>query len=202
MRSSVFFSLALVPAVFVAACGNSGGTTSTDAGTTADAHSRDAHRAGHDAGHDAPPPSPDTGVFADSATPPDSGKTPDSGHAPDAARDAGSCKGTAPDCFGNDSTSCCGQDPEGVAKCVRGAWLCGAAAAPGCNGHSCIEPADSGHDAGHHVDSGVACGTIVDGGAGISEVSGSCPGTQQCCSGGAVDSFYCYAGDGGCPEVP
>jgi len=49
--------------------------------------------------------------------------------------DAGpsTCMGSAPLCFGNDDTQCCGQDPSGSAVCVGGQWLCGMAAAPGCD---------------------------------------------------------------------
>jgi hypothetical protein len=53
------------------------------------------------------------------------------------ASDAG-CAGTAPNCFGNDAQTCCGQDPSGRASCVAGAWRCGTAPAPGCNGTSCL----------------------------------------------------------------
>jgi hypothetical protein len=80
---------------------------------------------------------------------PDAGSSPEGG-ANDAgngtesgASDAGDagdggCTGTAPLCFGSDVQTCCGQDPSGIASCVGGAWLCGAAAAPGCNGTSCL----------------------------------------------------------------
>jgi hypothetical protein len=67
------------------------------------------------------------------------GDAGDAGHAGDAgdAGDAG-CTGTRPNCFGNDVTKCCGQDPSGPASCVGGAWECGTAPAPGCNGTSCL----------------------------------------------------------------
>jgi hypothetical protein len=51
--------------------------------------------------------------------------------------DAG-CAGTAPLCFGSDDSKCCGNDPGGSAKCVSGAWMCGTAVAPGCDGISCL----------------------------------------------------------------
>ncbi|HEX7600125.1 MAG TPA: hypothetical protein VF316_00920 [Polyangiaceae bacterium] len=54
------------------------------------------------------------------------------------ALDAGSCPGMAPLCFGADVTKCCGHDPAGAAQCVGGAWTCGTAPAPGCNGQSCL----------------------------------------------------------------
>lgn len=60
--------------------------------------------------------------------------------------DAGTCTGTAPLCFGADVTMCCGHDPAGSAQCIGGAWKCGSAAAPGCNGQSCTAPADAGGD--------------------------------------------------------
>jgi hypothetical protein len=50
----------------------------------------------------------------------------------------GACSGDAPSCFGNDTSSCCGQDPAGTAVCTDGQWLCGGAAAPGCDGTSCL----------------------------------------------------------------
>jgi hypothetical protein len=48
------------------------------------------------------------------------------------------CIGQAPNCFGNDIQTCCGQDPSGVATCQGGMWMCGSAAAPGCDGTSCL----------------------------------------------------------------
>lgn len=60
----------------------------------------------------------------------------DSGEAGDAA--AAGCGGAAPNCFGNDTQMCCGQDPSGPASCVSGAWRCGTSPAPGCNGTSCL----------------------------------------------------------------
>jgi len=55
------------------------------------------------------------------------------------------CIGAAPACFGNDLSSCCGQDPGGSATCTSGKWMCGASAAPGCNGTSCLlQNADGG----------------------------------------------------------
>jgi hypothetical protein len=62
--------------------------------------------------------------------------------APDVADAMGSCTGEAPDCFGNDLQNCCGNDPSGVAVCQAGQWMCGAVAAPGCNGRSCIGQRD------------------------------------------------------------
>ena len=50
------------------------------------------------------------------------------------------CTGSAPNCFGNDDQLCCGQDPSGIATCQNGAWMCGSAAAPGCNGNKCLQP--------------------------------------------------------------
>jgi hypothetical protein len=44
-----------------------------------------------------------------------------------------------------------------------------------------------------------ACGASDDAG----EHTGTCAGGGMCCSGGAVDTFYCYTGDSGtCPAVP
>lgn len=57
---------------------------------------------------------------------------------------AAGCTGTAPSCFGSDVASCCGQDPSGPATCSGGAWMCGGAAAPGCDGTSCLQPQDGG----------------------------------------------------------
>lgn len=56
----------------------------------------------------------------------------------DASSDASTCTGSAPLCFGNDATRCCGNDPAGSATCSNGQWLCGSAPAPGCNGVSCV----------------------------------------------------------------
>jgi hypothetical protein len=69
----------------------------------------------------------------------DAGPAADAGDAGDAsdASDAG-CAGTRPNCFGTNTQACCGQDPYGPASCVGGAWLCGTAPAPGCNGTSCL----------------------------------------------------------------
>jgi hypothetical protein len=61
----------------------------------------------------------------------------------DASGDAATCTGTRPNCFGNDSNLCCGNDPSGPATCSNGAWMCGSAPAPGCDGTSCLL-----HDAG------------------------------------------------------
>ena len=61
--------------------------------------------------------------------------------------DARSCSGTAPNCFGNNTSFCCGNDPSGPAVCNGGAWMCGSAPAPGCNGRSCSLPQDAGTDA-------------------------------------------------------
>jgi hypothetical protein len=47
------------------------------------------------------------------------------------------CQGPAPNCFGNDLQGCCGRDPAGPATCSNGAWMCGDAPAPGCNGDKC-----------------------------------------------------------------
>jgi hypothetical protein len=58
--------------------------------------------------------------------------------------DARACIGIAPNCFGNDTSVCCGNDPSGPAVCSGGAWMCGAASAPGCNGRSCLLPRDAG----------------------------------------------------------
>jgi hypothetical protein len=49
------------------------------------------------------------------------------------------CTGPAPNCFGNNGQLCCGQDPSGIAMCQNGAWMCGSAAAPGCNGNKCLQ---------------------------------------------------------------
>jgi hypothetical protein len=69
------------------------------------------------------------------------------GNTGDAGGDgSGGCVGTAPNCFGNDTSMCCGQDPAGTAQCVGGAWKCGSADAPGCNGTSCLAQQDAGSD--------------------------------------------------------
>src|SRR5581483_576216 len=68
----------------------------------------------------------------------DGGTSGDGGSNADAGTGDGGCTGTPPNCFGNDVQTCCGQDPSGPASCVAGAWLCGTAAAPGCNGTSCL----------------------------------------------------------------
>jgi hypothetical protein len=57
--------------------------------------------------------------------------------------DAAACAGSAPLCFGNDATRCCGNDPAGRATCSAGHWLCGSAPAPGCNGASCVQVPDA-----------------------------------------------------------
>jgi hypothetical protein len=62
----------------------------------------------------------------------------------DTGSSSGACEGTAPSCFGDDLQSCCGQDPSGPAVCKETQWMCGPAGAPGCNGSSCIQPADGG----------------------------------------------------------
>jgi hypothetical protein len=47
---------------------------------------------------------------------------------------------------------------------------------------------------------GFTCGLRVDGGG---ERFGSCRKGETCCSGGAIDTFYCtVVTDGGCPKVP
>jgi len=51
----------------------------------------------------------------------------------------GTCNGTAPFCFGNNTANCCGNDPAGQAVCQGGKWLCFGAAAPGCSGDRCID---------------------------------------------------------------
>jgi hypothetical protein len=56
----------------------------------------------------------------------------------DASGDAATCSGTRPNCFGSNSSLCCGNDPSGQASCNGGAWMCGAVPAPGCNGTSCL----------------------------------------------------------------
>jgi hypothetical protein len=60
----------------------------------------------------------------------------DASEAGDAAD--GGCTGTAPNCFGSDTQLCCPPDPSGPASCIGGAWRCGTAPAPGCNGTSCF----------------------------------------------------------------
>ncbi len=95
------------------------------------------------------------------------------------------CAGTAPFCRGDNSASCCQQDPGPEATCQNGSWTCGGYPPPGCNGVSCELAAQ--------------CGSAApDGG----ERYGMCSGTDKCCGGGAVGTFYCYGGDGGCPPVP
>jgi len=51
----------------------------------------------------------------------------------------GTCNGTAPPCFGNNTADCCGNDPAGQAVCQAGKWMCFGAAAPGCSGDRCID---------------------------------------------------------------
>jgi hypothetical protein len=73
---------------------------------------------------------------------------------PGPADASASCIGTPPNCFGNDFTSCCGQDPVAIATCscapnpagqaCTAHWMCGAVAAPGCNGAPCSQPPDGG----------------------------------------------------------
>jgi hypothetical protein len=96
---------------------------------------------------------------------------------PDAGTDMpqtdGGCSGTAPNCFGNDTSQCCGQDPSGQATCENGAWMCGAAAAPGCNGNSCLNPPDGGSD--------------------MSQADGGCTGTAPNCFGN--DTSMCCGQD-------
>jgi hypothetical protein len=73
---------------------------------------------------------------------------------------------------------------------------------------------DGGHpfDAAKIVDSGAidaapdgaqfTCGkSPPDAGPGMQQF-GTCAGLAKCCAGGIPGSYYCYAGDGGCPEVP
>jgi hypothetical protein len=62
----------------------------------------------------------------------------------DSSTDAATCTGTRPNCFGNDTSRCCGNDPSGPATCSAGAWTCGTAPAPGCNGTSCLQEAGPG----------------------------------------------------------
>jgi hypothetical protein len=101
-------------------CGSSGGTTN---GT----HDASANGGGVDDASDG------------------SSKETDAKGSHDASREAmGGCAGTAPNCFGNDLASCCGQDPSGPATCSGGEWMCGTAVAPGCNGESCSAPEDGG----------------------------------------------------------
>jgi hypothetical protein len=56
----------------------------------------------------------------------------------DASGDSTTCTGTPPLCFGSNASLCCGNDPSGPAACSGGAWMCGSAPAPGCNGTSCV----------------------------------------------------------------
>jgi len=81
--------------------------------------------------------------------------------------------------------------------------MCGDAAAPGCNAKSCLLGGDAGVDSGSPHDAaldGPACGSTSGGTMG--DMFGSCPGTEECCPGGAAGSYYCYSGTGPCPSVP
>jgi hypothetical protein len=98
----------------------------------------------------------------------DTGTNPDAGGGkPDGG--GSTCTAPAPNCFGNDDSTCCGQDPSGPATCVGGDWMCGSAKAPGCNGTSCLHGDDGGVDSGP-----------PDGGT---DVSPTCTGTAPDCYG-------------------
>jgi hypothetical protein len=157
-RSAVRSVSILISLFGAAACSSSGPSTPVDG-----SHDTGAE---HDATTDAPPTEVGLDVGPDIA--------PDIAHdvahdvAPDATHlDAGldaevgqgdggadaACSGTAPLCFGGNITFCCGNDPAGAAVCSGGAWMCGSAPAPGCNGISCLLPpdaGDAGSDAGPH----------------------------------------------------
>lgn len=182
MRSSLSALLLLV------SCGgaSTGATSSHDASTHDDARAANDARAtvdgGTDSGCGTPPPGacPDGSLIC----------TADGW----ACSKSSACVGPTPTCFGTNNATCCGDDPLGLATCSLGVWSCGEVAAPGCNGTPCISFADAGRgDAGH-----ILCGSRADGGA---EQFGNCPENEQCCDGPLTPSFYCYAGDAGCPML-
>ncbi len=76
----------------------------------------------------------------------DAGETGDTGApGPDAGADGpAACAYPRPACFGKDDSMCCGMDPLGLAKCVGTKWMCGASAAPGCDGTKCLPPSEGG----------------------------------------------------------
>jgi hypothetical protein len=103
--------------------------------------------------------------------------------------DAGGCTGSTPACFGSDVNACCGQDPAGEATCVGGQWMCGSAAAPGCNGTSCLVHPDGGSSessAGETSTDGPSDSAASDG-------SGSCTGQAPNCFGN--DLHHCCGQD-------
>lgn len=51
---------------------------------------------------------------------------------------ADGCSSPPPQCFGQDSTRCCNNDP-GLPECVDGHWSCYGFPAPGCNGDLCAD---------------------------------------------------------------
>ncbi len=198
MRSPLFLA---VPALFLSGCGSTtsgspqDASTKTDTGSKSSASKADA-KSGKDAGSKA-----DAGP--DCGTPPPVVCT--RGGTLECTASGwvcvgGGCSDGAPNCYGSDLSMCCAEDPSGSATCSDGVWMCGSVPAPGCSGTSCTHPAvDAGADAANTTaDAGPACGARVDGG---SEQMGHCA-SGKCCNGGAVGTFYCYGGDGGCPEVP
>jgi hypothetical protein len=88
----------------------------------------------------------DSASTGDAAPSSDVTMTPDDGADGGDAGDGGeACQGTAPNCYGTDSTKCCLPDPI-QASCKGGMWVCafppnnpsGGPPPPGCNGTSCL----------------------------------------------------------------
>ena len=113
------------------------------------------------------------------------------------AEDTGAgCEGAAPSCFGNDVARCCGNDPAGPATCVAGAWMCGDAPAPGCNGTSCLA-----FDAGADPDAG------ADDAGGDTACEGPFPlcfgdDVALCCGHDPAGPATCVAGAWMCGDAP
>lgn len=110
------------------ACG-SGGSPLVDADATADASRAEG-------GHH-----PDGGGLQGDSGSDDGGAGSDSG--PPCGIDEAGSWSPPPECYGTDSTKCCGGGI-GSATCVNGQWMCGNSPPSGCNGTPC--PTDAGAD--------------------------------------------------------
>jgi hypothetical protein len=186
----------LVQLVALAACGGSTSTVAPpDGGSNAGPDA--SGEAGSDAGGDAPT------VDASSFDAPSADAPSADAPSVDGASDGG-CPGIAPPlCFGSSSQGCCGQDPAGQATCVAGAWMCGAAPAPGCDGTSCGHPpADA--------STGLACGPYtcdratqycLEGVGGIQGTTYACNSVPPMCQGnptcGCIAMTGCTCSDQG-----
>jgi hypothetical protein len=89
----------------------------------------------------------------------------------------GGCIGNAPNCFGSDQQTCCGQDPSGVATCQNSRWMCGSAPAPGCTGTTCVLGDAGGNGCNPPCTQNQVCisNQTVGGGQPFPDDAGNCP---------------------------